>query len=69
MIKTGDHVTIVYKGRRYAADVQLASTNEASLFLTFEAIIDGHVGMMPVLKGNDGVYRSIVTNCEIEILP
>lgn len=67
-VKTGDRVTIIHQGRRYPAVLMLASDNEESLMLSFEAIIDGHVGMMPVLK-EDGVYRSIMTGIEIEVIP
>ena len=44
------------------------SDNRASLMLGFEAILDGgFVGMMPVLLGEDGVYRNIFTNHEVKI--
>lgn len=67
-MKTGDTVTIICQGESYRAQIILASPNEVSLMLSFEAIIDGHVGMMPVLK-EDGVYRSIMTGTEIEVIP
>jgi hypothetical protein len=31
--------------------------------------VDGHVGMMPVLRGEDGVYRSVMTGSTVEIKP
>ncbi|MFG7180705.1 hypothetical protein ACGYQ5_14350 [Burkholderia pseudomallei] len=33
--------------------------------LEFMTVLDGHVGMMPVLMGNDGRYYSIVTGIEV----
>jgi len=68
-MKTGDRVIITCDGEQYAGHIILASSNEVSLMLGFEAIIDGHVGMMPVLRGNDGVYRSLFTSVEIGIRP
>lgn len=70
-MKTGDAVQIKCAGAMFPVDgtVILASENGASLMLGFEAILDGHVGMMPVLRGDDGVYRSIVTGVEVVITP
>lgn len=45
----------------------LASSNGKSLMLEFMTVLDGHVGMMPVLMGNDGRYYSIVTGIEARI--
>jgi hypothetical protein len=36
--------------------------------LEFEAILGGHVGMMPVMM-MDGVYRSIITGEAVAIVP
>jgi hypothetical protein len=58
--KTNDLVWIGCDDRTVEGVVILASENAKSLMLGFEAILDGHVGMMPVLL-TDGVYRSIVT--------
>lgn len=67
--KTGDAIDIFVPGalaslRGY---VKLASANGKSLVLVFEGILDGHLGMMPVLLGDDGVYRSIVTGCKARL--
>jgi hypothetical protein len=68
-MKTGDRVKIECAGRRVDGTVILASENGASLMLAFEALLDGHVGMMPVLRGDDGSYRAIMTGSTVEIIP
>lgn len=45
----------------YPAVVAMASSNGRALMLSFEAIIDGHVGMMPVLWER-GIFVSIITD-------
>lgn len=70
-MKTGDRVTIRYPGAMFpiVGVVQLASPNGRSLMLAFEGILDGHVGQLPLLAGEDGVYRSIITNTPVDISP
>lgn len=67
--QTADPVTIGCQGRTVDGVVQLASSNGKSLMLCFDAMLDGHVGMMPVLLGDDGVFRSIVTGTAVELTP
>lgn len=61
MWKNGDEVLIEYEGRSVPGWIILASPNSVSLMLGFEAMLGGHVGMMPVLRHDDGVYRSIIS--------
>jgi hypothetical protein len=67
MTSQGDRVRIVIGGESAHGAVLLASNNGRSLMLEFDAILKGHVGMMPVLLGPDGHFRSIVTNEIVEI--
>lgn len=67
LFRTGDAVWIECAGVRAAGTVELASTNGKSLMLAFDALIDGHLGAMPVLQGDDGVFRSLVTDSAISI--
>ena len=67
--RTGEAVMIECDGRRVAGTVALASGNGRSLMLQFEALIDGHAGLMPVLMDDDGIYRSIVTDIEVRLTP
>lgn len=57
--KDGDRVLIECDGRRVPGTVMLASPNGVSLFLTFEAILAGYVRGMPVLRDDDGSYRTL----------
>jgi hypothetical protein len=59
--KTGDAVLIECEGRRVPGEVVFASGNGVSLMLGFEAVLAGHVGMMPVLRDDKGAYQSIMT--------
>jgi hypothetical protein len=68
MMKTGDLVLIGCDDRSVEGRVILASDNGKSLMLGFEAILGGHVGMMPVLL-QDGVYRSIITGEAVAVVP
>jgi hypothetical protein len=62
---TGDAVQIECAGRSISGTVILASENGRSLLLGFEAILDGCVGLMPVLRVDDGSYQSVVTGIPI----
>lgn len=65
--RIGDEVLIEYDRQTEQGFVIHASTNGRSLMLAFDAIIDGHVGMMPVLRETDGRYHSIVTGTEVKL--
>ena len=67
IFKTGDVVRIVCAGRSIDGSIVLASSNGKSMMLMFDAILDGHFGQMPVLRDDDGIYRSIVNGVEVEI--
>jgi hypothetical protein len=66
MFSGGEKVWIGCDDRTVEGTVLLASGNGRSLVLGFEAILDGYVGMMPVLE-EDGVYRNIATGQAIAI--
>jgi hypothetical protein len=68
----GSTIRIRCDGCTVDAVVSIASENRASLMLSFEAILAGHVGMMPLLAVDDppgSRYRSIMNNVLVEILP
>lgn len=56
----GDRVLLVTDERRVEAEVMIASPCGRSLMVAFEAIVSGHVGMMPLLAEGDG-FISVVT--------
>jgi hypothetical protein len=66
--KTGDAVTVECDGRIVEGEVIRASPNSVSLMLGFEAILAGHVGTIPVFRGDDGIYRSIVNEAVVRIV-
>lgn len=65
--KRGNAVVLSYGGSDYQGRVDLASADSCSLVLAFEAMIDGHAGAMAVLRGRDGVYRSISNGAQVDI--
>ncbi len=66
--KTGDAVAITCADRTVQGEVKLASSNGVSLMLEFEAILAGHVAMMPVVW-NEGVqaFLSVMTGIAVEL--
>ena len=68
-MKTGDLVTIECEGRTVDGWIILASKNGASLMLGFEAMLGGHVGMMPVLRDKGDRYHSIMDLTEVIVRP
>lgn len=65
--RTGERVWITCEDRRVEGTIVLASDNGRSLALGFEAILAGHVGMMPVLRDEDGTYRTLIGATEVGI--
>lgn len=68
-MERGDKIWITCEGRKVKGQITLASPNKISLMLSFEAMLAGHVIMMPVLRDEKGVYRSILNNVEVQIEP
>lgn len=67
-MKTGDRVRITYEGRTVFGHIKLASKNQRSLMLSFEAILGGYVGMMPVLLSGES-YRDLLNMHEVKLDP
>ena len=65
--RKGERVWITCEGRRVEGVVLIASSNGKSLALGFEALLAGHVGVMPVLRDHDGTYRSLAGEVEVTI--
>lgn len=66
-MKTGDKVQIECQGVSIIGTVVLASSNGKSLMLGFDGILDGHFGGMPVLRDDDGTYRSIMSGTPVKL--
>ena len=69
IFKTHDVVILECQGRTLPGHVVFASGNGVSLMLGFEALLDGHAGMMPVLRDpdDDSVFYSIMTGVKVII--
>lgn len=65
--KTGDRVRITYGQLTVLGTVLLASTNGRSLFLSFEALLGGYVGQMPILMDEDGVFRDLINSQPVRL--
>jgi hypothetical protein len=61
-------VLIQCDGRRVQGHIVMASGNGKSLMLGFDAMIDGHVGQMPVLQNDDGEYEALVTGTPVKLI-
>jgi hypothetical protein len=68
-VKEGDAVLITCDGRTVRGTIVLASPNERSLMLEFEAMLHGFVGKMPVLRDDAGVYRTVIGQHPVKIEP
>jgi hypothetical protein len=71
MLKTGDSVILRCGGRSVDAEVAFASPSGQSVMFIFEAIIAGHVGMMPAFMRDATHGEVLVTGepIELEVLP
>lgn len=66
--KAGDAVKIKCDGRVVPGTVRMASSNGWSLMLEFEAVLAGHVAMMPVLWDDvRKLFSSVMTGIVVEL--
>jgi hypothetical protein len=65
--ETGDEIRIMCDGRAVDGVIELVSKNEISMLVHFGTMLHGHVGTMPILRGEDGIYRSIIDGVEVHI--
>jgi len=65
----GDRIKIVYGEREVEGEVVIGSHNNAALMISFDAMLGGHVGVMPVLVHDQerGIYHSIIDGTEVRI--
>lgn len=63
----GDEVLLTCDGRTVPAKLIMISKNQVAALLSFEAIVAGHVGAMPVTRHDAklGTYRSIIDGTQI----
>ncbi len=66
--KTGERCTITCAGRTVEGTIVLASGNGLSIMLSFDAILSGHVGAMPLMWDQDArEFRSIVNGESVQL--
>ena len=63
----GDGVIIDCDGRTLDGEIVMASENNFALMVRFEAILAGHVEMMPVFHVNGDIYRSVSDGTTVTI--
>jgi hypothetical protein len=63
----GDPIDVTCDGRTVEGVVFLASANSLSLMIGFEAIFNGHVGMMAVTMTDANHGYSIIDGTEVTI--
>lgn len=68
ILKRGDIVIATYGDKTVDAMVTLASPNGKSLIIMFEAMLGGHVGVMPVLMHDDGRFESLLEGRPISLM-
>lgn len=61
---TGEIVRVTFGGRTVTAEIVIASGNHESLAVTFEAILGGYAGMMPILWVGDH-YEDLMTRSTV----
>lgn len=69
-LRRGDFVRVRVEGddRTVDAMVVLASANGASVMIMFDGLLDGCVGMMPLLRQpDDADYRNVMTGRAIDV--
>jgi hypothetical protein len=65
----GQAVQIECCGQTLAGEVIFSSSNGKSLMLGFDAMLEGHIGMMPVLQDDDGAFHSVMNGVAVRIMP
>lgn len=64
---SGDEILIAFEGKTIPGTVVMISTNQVSAMIKFDAVINDHVGLMPVQRHDlaKGIYRSIINGTEV----
>jgi hypothetical protein len=65
--RKGDAIEVVHEGRTVEGNVIFASPNGLSLMIGFDAMLGGHVGMMPVTMRDATTGNSVVDGTEVTI--
>lgn len=68
-LEKDEDILVTCGDRTVPARVEMISSNQVSLLISFEALLDGHAGMMPATRWDAArdAYRSIINGTEITI--
>jgi len=64
----GDFVQLTCAGRTVQAMITMASPNGRSLVAMFEALVDGHAGVMPLSQLDDGSFVALITGTPVTLV-
>ena len=63
-VRKGERLVL---NEQYLATVSMASPNGKALVIEFSAMVDGHIGTMPVNTDDGGNYSSLITGKPITL--
>lgn len=68
-LRCGDDVLIIDKGKTVLGRVEMISTNQVSALISFDGMIGGHAGALPLMRHDRalGLYRSIIDGTEVTL--
>jgi hypothetical protein len=68
-MKKGDEVVLTVGSKSVTARVEMISPSTRALWLSFDDVLDGHVGGMPVMRMPDGQYVSALSGlrCWVDV--
>jgi hypothetical protein len=66
-MKRGDFVVLSCGGKEVEAMVTLASPNGKSLIVMFDAMVDGHLGMMAIATDDNGKRTALITGSPVSL--
>jgi hypothetical protein len=68
--KAGDKILITCKGRILMGRIEVISDTQRAAMIAYPGILAGRANRMPVLKGDDGVWREAISDSvELTIRP
>jgi len=68
-LEKDDAVLVTCGGRTVPAKVEMISSNQVSILISFDGMLGGNAGMMPAQRWDTerNVYRSIIDGSEITV--
>jgi hypothetical protein len=67
-LKEGDEITVSCEGETLPGTILMVSSNQNSLFVSFDGRLSGHLGAAALLW-EDGRYRSIISGVPMTVAP